>query len=123
MGDPGRTARHVWEVVAESQRAGRDAVRAGVACAEVDRASRDVIEDAGWGASFAHGTGHGVGLEIHEAPRVAASADGTLESGYVVTVEPGVYLPGVGGVRIEDTVVVNDLGADALTEFPKLLIV
>ena len=123
VGDPGADARKVWEVVAASQRAGRDAVRAGVTCAAVDRASRAVIEDAGWGATFAHGTGHGVGLEIHEAPRVAASSDGTLAPGHVVTVEPGVYLPGVGGVRIEDTVVVTGDGADALTEFPKSLII
>ena len=122
VGDPGADARHVWDVVAESQRAGRDAVRAGVECRAVDRASRAVIDDAGWGETFAHGTGHGVGLEIHEAPRVAATADGTLEPGHVVTVEPGVYLPGVGGVRIEDTVVVTEAGADPLTGFPKQLV-
>lgn len=122
VGDPGADARKVWDVVIESQRAGRDAVRAGVECREVDRASRDVIDDAGWGETFAHGTGHGVGLEIHEAPRVAATADGTLEPGHVVTVEPGVYLPGVGGVRIEDTVVVTEAGADPLTGFPKQLV-
>jgi Xaa-Pro aminopeptidase len=121
VGDPGADARRLWEVVHESQRAGRDAVAAGVACADVDRASRDVIEAAGWGDAFSHGTGHGVGLEIHEAPRVAKAAGGTLETGVVVTVEPGVYLPGVGGVRLEDTVVVTDEGADALTSFPKHL--
>jgi Xaa-Pro aminopeptidase len=121
VGDPGPDATHLWEVVHASQRAGRDAVAAGVACAEVDRASRAVIEAAGWGDAFSHGTGHGVGLEIHEAPRVAKAAGGTLERGVVVTVEPGVYLPGVGGVRLEDTVVVTDDGADALTSFPKHL--
>jgi Xaa-Pro aminopeptidase len=123
VGDPGPDARRVWDVVATSQRAGRDAVRGGAACRDVDRASRAVIEEAGWGETFAHGTGHGVGLEIHEAPRVAATADGTLEPGHVVTVEPGVYLPGVGGVRIEDTVVVTPDGAEALTAFPKQLLV
>jgi len=121
-GEPTPDARRVWAVVAESQRAGRDAVRAGVACRDVDAASRTVIDEAGWGSAFSHGTGHGVGLEIHEAPRVAASADGTLVPGNVVTVEPGVYLPGIGGVRIEDTVVVTDVGADALTAFPKQLV-
>ena len=121
VGDPGPDARRVWDVVRESQWAGRAAVRAGADCADVDRACRDVITAAGWGDSFVHGTGHGVGLEIHEAPRVAASARDTLETGSVVTVEPGVYLPGVGGVRIEDTVVVTPDGADPLTEFPKEL--
>jgi Xaa-Pro aminopeptidase len=121
VGDPGPAARRLWEVVRESQAAGRDAVAAGVACADVDRASRDVIEAAGWGDEFSHGTGHGVGLEIHESPRVAKAAGGTLGAGVVVTVEPGVYLPGVGGVRLEDTVVVTETGADALTAFPKHL--
>ncbi len=121
VGDPGPDARRLWDVVRESQSAGRDAVAAGVACADVDRASRAVIEAAGWGAEFSHGTGHGVGLEIHESPRVAKAAGGTLTEGVVVTVEPGVYLPGVGGVRLEDTVVVTEAGADALTAFPKTL--
>jgi Xaa-Pro aminopeptidase len=122
VGDPGPEARHVWDVVRESQWAGREAVRAGADCAAVDQACREIIVAAGWGDSFVHGTGHGVGLEIHEAPRVAASARDTLEPGSVVTVEPGVYLPGVGGVRIEDTVVVTPDGSDPLTEFPKDLV-
>ena len=122
VGDPGADARHVWDVVRESQWAGREAVHAGADCADVDRACRDVITAAGWADAFVHGTGHGVGLEIHEAPRVAASARDTLEPGSVVTVEPGVYLPGVGGVRIEDTVVVTPGGSDPLTAFPKELV-
>ncbi len=123
VGDPGPEARRVWDVVAASQRAGRDEVRPGASCAQVDHATREVIEAAGWGDAFVHGTGHGVGLEIHEAPRVAKTVSDTLEPGFVVTVEPGVYLPGVGGVRIEDTVVVTDDGAQALTEFPKTLMI
>jgi Xaa-Pro aminopeptidase len=121
VGDPGPDASTLWAVVRESQEAGREAVGVGVACADVDRASREVIEAAGWGDQFSHGTGHGVGLEIHESPRVAKAAGGTLDAGVVVTVEPGVYLPGVGGVRLEDTVVVTDTGSDALTAFPKHL--
>ncbi|HEX6311595.1 MAG TPA: Xaa-Pro peptidase family protein [Acidimicrobiia bacterium] len=122
VGDPGPDARRVYDVVLASQQAGRAAVRAGADCAGVDRVCRSVIEDAGWGDAFVHGTGHGVGLEIHEAPRVAATARDTLGAGDVVTVEPGVYLRGVGGVRIEDTVVVTDEGADALTASPKELV-
>jgi Xaa-Pro aminopeptidase len=123
VGDPGPAATRVWDTVLASQQAGRAAVGPGVECSAVDHASRAVIDAAGWADAFVHGTGHGVGLEIHEAPRVARTASGTLAPGYVVTVEPGVYLPGVGGVRIEDTLVVTDDSAVALTEFPKHLIV
>jgi Xaa-Pro aminopeptidase len=122
VGDPGADARRLWDTVLLAQRAGRDTVAVGVECAAVDKACRDVIDDAGWGDAFVHGTGHGVGLEIHEDPRVASTSGGTLAPGHVVTVEPGVYLPGVGGVRIEDTVVVTPDGPVALTEFPKDLV-
>ena len=109
----------MYDVVSASQAAGVAAVGAGVECRDVDRACRDVIADAGWGAAFLHGTGHGVGLEIHEAPRVATTSDATLATGHVVTVEPGVYLPEHGGVRIEDTVVVTPDGCRTLTRAPK----
>ena len=122
VGDPGPDARHLYDVVLESQQAGRAAVAANVECADIDRASRDVIAEAGWADAFSHSTGHGVGLEIHEAPRVASTARDTLLVGDVVTVEPGVYLPGVGGVRIEDTVVVTATGAEPLTLTPKDLV-
>jgi Xaa-Pro aminopeptidase len=111
--------RRMIAVVSAAQAAGVDAVGPGVATGEVDRACRDVIAEAGWADAFVHGTGHGVGLDIHEDPRVAASVDATLAPGHVVTVEPGVYLPGHGGVRIEDTVVVTADGRRTLTRAPK----
>ncbi len=123
VGDPGPDARHLWETVLDSQAKGCAAVAVGAECAAVDRASRDVIAEAGWSDAFIHGTGHGVGLEIHESPRVASTSTGTLAAGHVVTVEPGVYLPGIGGVRIEDTLVVTADGPVALTLFPKELVV
>ena len=113
------TLRRAVDVVLASQAAGVAAVRPGVAASEVDKACRDVIAEAGWADSFVHGTGHGVGLDIHEAPSVSASSTDTLEPGHVVTVEPGIYLPGLGGVRIEDTVVVTEDGCRPLTRTPK----
>jgi Xaa-Pro aminopeptidase len=111
--------RRAVDVVLASQAAGVAAVGPGVACAEVDKVCREVIAAAGWADSFLHGTGHGVGLDIHEAPAVAATSTDTLEVGQVVTVEPGVYLHGLGGVRIEDTVVVTEDGCRPLTSTPK----
>jgi len=120
VGEPSATQQRMLDVVTEAQRAGVDAVTAGGSAAAIDVACRTVIDDAGWGAAFLHATGHGVGLEIHEAPRVAATADATLAAGFVVTVEPGVYLPEHGGVRVEDTVVVTDHGCRPLTLTPKV---
>lgn len=111
----------LYDLVADSQRAGREAVAPGVVLKDVDGASRQVIADAGYAEYFTHGLGHGVGLEIHEAPGINASAAGTLLAGSAVTVEPGVYLPDRGGVRIEDTLVVGEKTPDLLTRFPKEL--
>jgi Xaa-Pro aminopeptidase len=121
IGSPTPTQQRMLEVVAESQAAGVAAVRAGAGCVEIDAACRHIIEDAGWGDAFLHGTGHGVGLDIHEDPRLSFSApeDATVAADYVVTVEPGVYLPEHGGVRIEDTVVVTADGCRPLTHAPK----
>ena len=111
--------RRAVDVVLASQAAGVAAVGPGVDCSAVDKVCREVIADAGWAEYFVHGTGHGVGLDIHEAPSVAATSADTLQIGHVVTVEPGVYLPGLGGVRIEDTVVVTEDGCRSLTSTPK----
>lgn len=119
VGEPSPTQARMLDVVLASQQAGVDAVRAGATAAEVDKACRDLIADAGWADAFVHSTGHGVGLEIHEAPRVSGASDATLATGFVVTVEPGVYLPEHGGVRIEDTVVVTPDGCRPLTHTPK----
>jgi Xaa-Pro aminopeptidase len=96
----------IYQLVADAQRAGREALKPGAGLSEVDAAARRLIADAGYGDQFGHGLGHGVGLQIHEAPGIGATSVGTLLAGSVVTVEPGVYLPGRGGVRIEDTLVV-----------------
>ena len=107
LAPPAAWQRDVYALVATAQRAGIEAAVPGAAVAEVDAAARDVIELAGHGEHFTHGLGHGVGLEIHEAPALAAARPGTLGDRVPITVEPGVYLPGMGGVRIEDTLVVR----------------
>jgi len=113
--------REIYQLVASAQRAGRAALRPGVPLCEVDAAARRVIDDAGYAERFGHGLGHGVGLEIHEAPGIGSNAAGTLRAGSAVTVEPGVYLPDRGGVRIEDTLVVGERVPELLTRFPKEL--
>jgi Xaa-Pro aminopeptidase len=115
----------IYELVSAAQRAGRQALEAGATLADIDGAARGVIADAGHADHFGHGLGHGVGLQIHEAPGINATAAGTLLPGSVVTVEPGVYLPDRGGVRIEDTLVVAGgtpgHAPELLTRFPKEL--
>jgi Xaa-Pro aminopeptidase len=119
VGPPSDEQRTHYEAVQIAQQAGVDAVRAGVAASEVDRACRDQLDALGFGDYFTHGTGHGVGREIHEAPSVGGRVTDSLSVGMVVTVEPGVYLPGVGGVRIEDTLVVTNDGTRTLTKSTK----
>ncbi len=118
-------AREIYELVLRAQQRGLDALRAGPSGREVDARAREVIEQAGQGEHFGHGLGHGVGMEIHEAPRLARTApeDQPLRAGNVVTVEPGVYLPGVLGVRIEELAVVREGGCEVLTGLPRELTV
>jgi Xaa-Pro aminopeptidase len=123
LGRPADWQRELHELVAKAQAAGRAAVTSGANVADVDGAARAVIAHAGHGEQFPHGLGHGVGLQIHEAPALSATAVGTLESGMTVTVEPGVYLAGRGGVRIEDTLVVRPEGAEPLTHTTRELLV
>lgn len=115
VGDIGPQRQRMLDVVLESQDLGVQAVIAGTTGVAVDAVCREVIRDAGWEDAFSHGTGHGVGLDIHEQPVVSPRSSDTLEPGHVVTVEPGVYIPGLGGVRIEDTVVVTSDGCERLT--------
>ncbi|HKB50020.1 MAG TPA: aminopeptidase P family protein [Solirubrobacterales bacterium] len=121
VGEPGERAREVYEAVRGAQQAALDAVVAGIGGEALDGAARKQIEAAGHGERFGHGLGHGVGLEVHEAPRVSPRSEDVLEVGEVVTIEPGVYLPGELGVRIEDLVVVTAEGCRNLSGLPKEL--
>ncbi len=121
VGKISRSERDWYDAVREAQQAAIEVVRAGVTCGEVDHAARSVLRKARLDRYFTHSTGHGVGLEIHEPPRVARGQQEVLEPGMVITVEPGIYIPGRGGVRIEDMVVVRNGGCDVLTPAPKTL--
>jgi Xaa-Pro aminopeptidase len=119
VGEPQGVAAEVLESVAASQRVGLLAVKAGVRARDVDHACREALAEAGFAEAFSHSTGHGVGLDIHEAPLVGEESEDSLEAGMVITVEPGVYLPGETGARIEDTVVVTASGCRPLTKTTK----
>jgi Xaa-Pro aminopeptidase len=120
-GEPGERAREVYEVVREAQEAALGAVGVGARAEAIDTVARDLIVAAGHGERFGHGLGHGVGLEVHEEPRVSQRSEDVLEAGEVITIEPGVYLPGELGVRIEDLVVVIEDGHRNLSGLPKEL--
>jgi Xaa-Pro aminopeptidase len=122
FGEPAPLMSEIYEIVRRAQQAGVDAVRAGAVGKEVDRVTRDIIAGAGYGPTFKHGLGHGVGLEIHEGPSLRMTSDDVLAEGAVVTVEPGIYLAGVGGVRIEDMVEVTADGSRVIPRTPKELV-
>jgi Xaa-Pro aminopeptidase len=122
LGKPGNKERSAYAAVLESQETAVAAVRPGVSCGDVDEAARNVLRKAGLAEAFSHSTGHGVGLEIHEPPRVGASQTSKLAAGMVITIEPGIYLAGEFGIRIEDMVAVSQTGGRVLTPAPKALI-
>ena len=123
IGKPTEKHHEVYELVKKSQQAGIDAAKAGVSCKAVDDATRDVIANAGYGDKFIHSTGHGIGLEIHTFPRLSQQSEEVLKENNVVTIEPGVYLSGWGGVRIEDDIVVKKGGNEILNKTPRELMV
>ncbi|WP_206812745.1 aminopeptidase P family protein [Paradesulfitobacterium ferrireducens] len=123
LGEPDEKQRALYDTVLAANRAGIAAVRPGLTGKEVDAAARKLIEDAGYGEYFGHGLGHSVGLAIHEGPNLSPREERVLEPGMVVTVEPGIYLPDYGGVRIEDMVLVTEQGCEVLTKAPKDLII
>jgi Xaa-Pro aminopeptidase len=114
--------REIYELCLEAQRRACSSIKAGLTGVEADALARDPITDGGFGEEFGHGLGHGVGLMVHEAPRLSLESTDTLEAGHVVTIEPGIYLEGLGGVRIEDLAIVQDNGIELLTSFRKDLI-
>lgn len=120
LGEPTDKQQEIYQIVLEAQLAGLAAVKAGIPAKEVDAAARRVITQRGYGEYFGHGTGHGVGLAIHENPRVNTKDETILQPGMVITIEPGIYLPDWGGVRIEDSVLVTEQGCEILTSSPKL---
>ncbi|HWH55745.1 MAG TPA: Xaa-Pro peptidase family protein [Gaiellaceae bacterium] len=121
-GDLPGELRRAYDVCLDAQLKGLEAARPGMDARATDAAARDVIAGAGFGKKFGHGLGHGVGIDVHEAPRLAQTSDDTLAPGNVVTIEPGIYLEGMGGIRIEDLVIVTDGEPEVLSSFPKELV-
>jgi Xaa-Pro aminopeptidase len=119
LGEPSPRYLEVWNVVLQAQEAAEAMLRAGTTGVETDAAARDLIAQAGYGDYFGHGLGHGVGLAVHEVPRASRLSEDTFEAGMSLTVEPGIYLPGEFGVRIEDLVIIGEDGIEILTNTPK----
>lgn len=123
IGDLSDEMKQAYDLVLRAQIAGLEACRTGVSCREVDSVCRDIITDAGYGEYFVHGTGHGVGREVHEAPTLNAKSEETLKAYMPVTVEPGIYVPGRFGIRIEDLAIITDFGIINATKSRKELII
>ena len=123
MGNPSDEQKRVYDLVCAANAAGRAAVRPGIPLKDVDRAARKVIEDGGYGTQFIHRTGHGIGLEVHEFPDVSATSEVIAKPGMIFSVEPGIYLPGKFGVRVEDLVVVTENGCETLNKAPRDMVI
>ncbi|MDO5434952.1 MAG: Xaa-Pro peptidase family protein [Clostridia bacterium] len=123
LGEPSAQMRHVYDTVLRAQKMCEEALAAGKSCASIDKLARDYIDSRGYAGRFGHGLGHSVGIDIHEGPNLNYISKDTLEPGVVITVEPGVYLPGIGGVRVENTCLVKENGCEPLTTADKELII
>jgi len=123
IGEASQQLRDLYAKLLDAQQYGVEQVRAGIRCAELDRLVRERLRKYDLDQYFAHGTGHGLGLEVHESPSVSSRSEWVLQEGMVITVEPGVYIPGWGGIRIEDSVIVKSSGCEVITKAPKQLIV
>lgn len=123
MGEAGEFEAEIYDIVLRSQLAGVEAAYSGANLFDIDAACRKIIEDAGYGEYFVHSTGHGIGLEVHEAPSASKTSQGVLETGSTLTIEPGIYVPGKGGVRIEDTLIITSGAPEIITKVSKDLIV
>lgn len=121
VGEPSEQMKEVYEIVLAAQKRGVEQIRPGMKASEADKVVRDVIVEKGYGEAFGHSTGHGIGLEVHEMPALSSRNDTVLQCGMTVTVEPGIYLPGIGGVRIEDDIVLTETGNRRLTKSSKEL--
>jgi Xaa-Pro aminopeptidase len=119
LGEPDAKQEEIYQLVLKAQVAGVEAVKSGMITADVDRITREIINNAGYGQNFGHGTGHGLGLQVHENPKLSPKDQTWLLPGMIVTIEPGIYIPDWGGVRIEDTVLVTENGCEILTSTPK----
>ena len=119
IGKENKKQKEIYQIVFNAQKIAMESLKPGMKCNEVDKIARDIIKDKGYGDYFGHGLGHGVGLDIHESPRLSTNDKTVLLPGMIVTVEPGIYLPEIGGVRIEDTVLITEDGYEILTWFPK----
>jgi Xaa-Pro aminopeptidase len=123
VGEPAAELKEIYQIVLEAQQKVIAKIKAGMECIEADKIARDMIAEAGYKDNFGHGLGHGLGLEIHEGPRLSYTSDSSLKSGMVVTDEPGIYVSGLGGVRIEDDLLITEAGCEVLNSAPKELII